>query len=304
MKHWIFIICLASMALASCKNEAAKTETPKAELKLSLAEWSLHKTLFDGKMVNMQFAAKAKELGFTGIEYVNQFFKDKAENTAYLDSLNAAAKAAGITQVLIMIDGEGYLGEADSVRRDSAVNAHKKWVTAAKHLGCHSIRVNAHGEGTAEEVSANVVKGLTALSQFAAQHGINVIVENHGGYSSNGAWLADVMKKVNLPNCGTLPDFGNFCLKREGGVMWGAPCTEEYDRYKGIEEILPFAKGVSAKSYDFDAEGNDTKIDYKKMLDLVKASGYSGFIGVEYEGEKDPEIDGIKKTKALIEKNW
>ena len=304
MKQWIFIICLASMALASCKNEAAKTEAPKAELKLSLAEWSLHKTLFDGKMVNMQFAAKAKELGFTGIEYVNQFFKDKAENTAYLDSLNAAAKAAGITQVLIMIDGEGYLGEADSVRRDSAVNAHKKWVTAAKHLGCHSIRVNAHGEGTAEEVSANVVKGLTALSQFAAQHGINVIVENHGGYSSNGAWLADVMKKVNLPNCGTLPDFGNFCLKREGGVMWGAPCAEEYDRYKGIEEILPFAKGVSAKSYDFDAEGNDTKIDYKKMLDLVKASGYSGFIGVEYEGEKDPEIDGIKKTKALIEKNW
>ncbi len=304
MKQWIFIICLASMALASCKNEAAKTEAPKAELKLSLAEWSLHKTLFDGKMVNMQFAAKAKELGFTGIEYVNQFFKDKAENTAYLDSLNAAAKAAGITQVLIMIDGEGYLGEADSVRRDSAVNAHKKWVTAAKHLGCHSIRVNAHGEGTAEEVSANVVKGLTALSQFAAQHGINVIVENHGGYSSNGAWLADVMKKVNLPNCGTLPDFGNFCLKREGGVMWGAPCTEEYDRYKGIEEILPFAKGVSAKSYDFDAEGNDTKIDYKKMLDLVKASGYTGFIGVEYEGEKDPEIDGIKKTKALIEKNW
>ena len=292
------------MAMAGCKNEAAKTEAPKAELKLSLAEWSLHKTLFDGKMVNMQFAAKAKKLGFTGIEYVNQFFKDKAENTAYLDSLNAAAKAAGITQVLIMIDGEGYLGEADSVRRDSAVNAHKKWVTAAKHLGCHSIRVNAHGEGTAEEVSANVVKGLTALSQFAAQHGINVIVENHGGYSSNGAWLADVMKKVNLPNCGTLPDFGNFCLKREGGVMWGAPCTEEYDRYKGIEEILPFAKGVSAKSYDFDAEGNDTKIDYKKMLDLVKASGYSGFIGVEYEGEKDSEIDGIKKTKALIEKNW
>lgn len=304
MKQWIFIMCLTALGMASCKNEAPKAEAPKAALNLSLAEWSLHKTLFDGKMTNLEFAAKAKELGFTGIEYVNQFFKDKAENTAYLDSLNAAAKAAGVQQVLIMIDGEGYLGEADSVRRDSAVNAHKKWVTAAKHLGCHSIRVNAHGEGTAEEVSANVVKGLSALSQFAAQHGINVIVENHGGYSSNGAWLADVMKKVNLPNCGTLPDFGNFCLKREGGVMWGAPCTEEYDRYKGIEEILPFAKGVSAKSYDFDAEGNDTKIDYKKMLDLVKASGYSGFIGVEYEGEKDSEIDGIKKTKALIEKNW
>ena len=304
MKYRFSAVLLLLITLMACKNEGAQEGPEKSPLKLSLAEWSLHKTLFDGKMTNLQFAAKAKELGFTGIEYVNQFFKDKAENTAYLDSLNAAAKAAGVEQVLIMIDGEGYLGEADSIRRDSAVNAHKKWVLAAKHLGCHSIRVNAHGEGTAEEVSAHVVKGLTALSQFAAQHGINVIVENHGGYSSNGAWLADVMKKVNLPNCGTLPDFGNFCLKREGGAMWGAKCLEEYDRYKGIEELLPFAKGVSAKSYDFDAQGNDTKIDYKKMLDLVKASTYTGFIGVEYEGEIDPEIEGIKKTKALIEKNW
>lgn len=304
MKYGFYAVCILLTTLMSCKNEGAQKSTEKAPLKLSLAEWSLHKTLFDGKMTNLEFAAKAKELGFTGIEYVNQFFKDKAENTDYLDSLNAAAKAAGVEQVLIMIDGEGYLGEADSVRRDSAVNAHKKWVLAAKHLGCHSIRVNAHGEGTAEEVSANVVKGLTSLSQFAAQHGINVIVENHGGYSSNGTWLADVMKKVNMPNCGTLPDFGNFCLKREGGAMWGAKCLEEYDRYKGIEELLPFARGVSAKSYDFDAQGNDTKIDYKKMLDLVKASTYTGFIGVEYEGEVDPEIEGIQKTKALIEKNW
>ena len=304
MRLSIITAFIALAIFSSCKNESPKTDEAKPELKLSLAEWSLHKTLFDGKMTNLQFAAKAKELGFGGIEYVNQFFKDKAENTAYLDSLNAAAKSAGVQQVLIMIDGEGYLGEADSIRRDSAVNAHKKWVTAAKYLGCHSIRVNAHGEGTAEEVAVNVIKGLSALSQFAAQHGINVIVENHGGYSSNGAWLADVMKKVNLPNCGTLPDFGNFCLKREGGAMWGKPCLEEYDRYKGIEELLPFAKGVSAKSYDFDAQGNDTKIDYKKMLDLVKASKYAGFIGVEYEGEIDAEIEGIKKTKALIEKNW
>lgn len=304
MRLSILTAFLALVIFSSCKNDGPKADEAKPELKLSLAEWSLHKTLFDGKMTNLQFAAKAKELGFGGIEYVNQFFKDKAENTAYLDSLNAAAKNAGVQQVLIMIDGEGYLGEADSIRRDSAVNAHKKWVTAAKYLGCHSIRVNAHGEGTAEEVAVNVVKGLSALSQFAAQHGINVIVENHGGYSSNGAWLADVMKKVNLPNCGTLPDFGNFCLKREGGAMWGKPCLEEYDRYKGIEELLPFAKGVSAKSYDFDAQGNDTKIDYKKMLDLVKASKYTGFIGVEYEGEIDAEIEGIKKTKALIEKNW
>lgn len=298
----IFYILLLTFMMASCKNEKAEPAGPP--VKLSLAEWSLHKTLFEGKMTNLEFAAKAKELGFEGIEYVNQFFKDKAQDTLYLDSLNAAAKAAGIQQVLIMIDGEGYLADADSLKRDTAVNNHKKWVHAAKYLGCHSIRVNAHGEGSYNEVADNAVKGLTALADYAAPHGINVIVENHGGYSSNGAWLKDVIQRVNRPNCGTLPDFGNFCLKREGGAMWGAKCIEEYDMYNGISEMMPYAKGVSAKSYDFDDNGNDTKIDYARMLKIVKEAKYNGFIGVEYEGEKLGEIDGIKATKALILKNW
>jgi sugar phosphate isomerase/epimerase len=294
----IFVSCF--ILILSCKNEQKNSTT---DLKYSLAQWSFHKALFAKEMNNFQFIEKAKSLGFTGVEYVNQFFPDKADNISFLDSLNAQAKASGITNVLIMIDLEGYLGDADSIKRDSAIMNHKKWVLAAKHLGCHSIRVNAHGEGSPEVVSANVIKGLGALCDFAAPLNINVIVENHGGYSSNGAWLADVMKKINKPNCGTLPDFGNFCLKREDGKMWGSKCIEEYDMYKGITEMMPFAKGVSAKSFDFDASGNDTKIDYAKMMKIVKDAGYKGFIGVEYEGEVTTEEEGIKKTKALIEKN-
>ncbi|MBK8700528.1 MAG: TIM barrel protein [Saprospiraceae bacterium] len=304
MKTCIWIWMVAATVLVSCKNEKKAEEGIKPTSQLSLAEWSFHQALKAGEMNNLEFAGKAAALGFTGIEYVNQFFKDKAENTAYLDSLNAAAKAAGVTQVLIMIDEEGYLGDADSIKRMTAVKNHQKWVLAAKHLGCHSIRVNAHGEGTAEEVKGYVVNGLGALCDFAAQHGINVIVENHGGYSSNGQWLTDVMKTINKANCGTLPDFGNFCVKRKEGDMWGSECIEEYDRYKGVEELLPFAKGVSAKSYDFDAQGNETKIDFARMLQLVKASGYQGFIGVEYEGKNLGEQEGIEKTKALLERMW
>jgi sugar phosphate isomerase/epimerase len=301
-KHVLLFI--TAILFFSCKEQPKTESNTMTKPKISLAQWSFHTALFDKKMDNFQFIAKAKELGFDGVEYVNQFFADKAENIPFLDSLNAAVKSAGITNVLIMIDQEGYLGDADSIKRDSAIFNHKKWVLAAKHLGCHSIRVNAHGEGTAEQVSANVVKGLSALSDFAATHGINVIVENHGGYSSNGTWLADVMKKVGKPNCGTLPDFGNFCIKREGGGMWEGKCIEEYDMYKGVTEMMPFAKGVSAKSYDFDKNGNETAIDFKKMMDIVKQAGYTGFIGVEYEGKITPEQEGIVKTKALIEKCW
>lgn len=301
MKTYMTFLIVLSLAMIACKDESKKT-SPRQ--KISLAQWSFHKALFDKKMDNFGFIRKAKEMGFDGVEYVNQFFPDKAENIAFLDSLNALTKELGLTNVLIMIDQEGYLGDADSLKRDTAVNNHKKWVTAAKHLGCHSIRVNAHGEGSAEEVANYAVKGLGALCDFAAQHNINVIVENHGGHSSNGAWLADVIKRVNKPNCGTLPDFGNFCLKREDGKMWGSKCIEEYDMYKGVAEMMPYAKGVSAKSHVFDAEGNEKVIDYKKMAEIVKGTGFQSFVGVEYEGSEASEEEGVRLTKALVEKCW
>jgi sugar phosphate isomerase/epimerase len=199
-----------------------------------------------------------------------------------------------------MVDGEGHLAELDDAERNQSVENHKKWVDAAAFLGCHSIRVNAHGEGSEEEVAAAAVKGLSSLARYAADKGINVIVENHGGYTSSGKWLSDVMKEVNLPNCGTLPDFGNFCINVSYGSINAEECEDIYDIYQGVAELLPYAKGVSAKTYDFDDEGNQPMIDYYKMMRVVKDGGYTGYIGVEFEGESMTELEGIEATRRLI----
>lgn len=260
---------------------------------ISLAEWSLHKTLFSGKLDNLDFPAKAKkDFQISAVEYVNQFFKDKAEDQKYLSQLKQRAEDNGVKNVLIMIDGEGELGSTDEKERKKAVENHYKWVEAAKFLGCHGIRVNAAGKGTAEEVKNAAVDGLGRLTEFAAERGMNVMVENHGGYSSNGSWLASVMKQVNNPRLGTLPDFGNFRMSP----------TEEYDMYKGVKELMPFAKGVSAKTNNFDKNGNEVRIDYKKMLEIVKNHNFNGYIGIEYEGENVSEDEGIRLTKKLLER--
>lgn len=287
--------------LASCTT---KTENSSGMFfKISLAEWSLHKVLFANEFTNLDFPLIAKrDYGIDAIEYVNAFFKDKAQDQAYLADLKQRCDDNGVTSLLIMCDGEGYLGDQDETKRNEAVDNHKKWVEAAKFLGCHSIRVNAFGVGEREAVAAAATDGLRSLSTFAKDFNINVIVENHGSYSSDGQWLSSVIKNTGMSNCGTLPDFGNFCVKRADGSEWGSECLEWYDRYKGVAEMMPFAKGVSAKSYDFDEQGNCIETDYAKMLSIVKDSGYTGYIGIEYEGGKLSEPDGIKATKALLER--
>lgn len=261
--------------------------------KISLAEWSLHKTIFGGKLDHLDFAKTARdEFGIHAVEYVNQFFKDKAKDQSYLGEMKKRADDLGVASLLIMIDGEGQLGDPDDAKRKEAVENHYKWVEAAKFLGCTTIRVNAASSGTYEEQLKLAADGLRRLSEFGDQHGINVIVENHGKLSSNGAWLAGVMKMINHPRCGTLPDFGNFNLG--DGKM--------YDRYQGVRELMPFAKAVSAKSHEFDTDGNETKTDYRKMMQIVLDAGYHGYVGIEYEGDKLGEADGIKATKALLEK--
>ena len=281
----------------ACQNNKGK----KLFFEISLAEWSLHRTLREGKLDNLDFAATAKnEFGIDIIEYVNQFFKDKAEDTNYLKELLQRSKDNGVRNHLIMIDGEGGLGDTDEAARTQAIENHYKWVEAAKYLECATIRVNAYGVGSAEDVAAAAVDGLGRLGEFASKVGINVIVENHGGYSSNGTWLSNVMKQVNLPNVGTLPDFGNFCIQRDPND-WKI-CVEEYDRYQGTKELMPFAKGVSAKSYDFDANGDVVETDYRRMLQVVKDSGFRGIIGIEFEGDSVSEYEGIKATKAALER--
>ncbi|MGI8602865.1 MAG: sugar phosphate isomerase/epimerase family protein [Verrucomicrobiales bacterium] len=287
--------CLATPLAAPLSESLGAAETEQL-FAISLAQWSLHKTIFGGKLTNLDFPAAAKnDYGIDAVEFVNQFWKDKATNQDYLKELKKRCEDLGVRSVLIMCDGEGALGDPDAAKRKQAVDNHRKWIAAAKFLGCHSIRVNAQtgDQGSREEQASHAAEGLRALSEAAAPDKINVIVENHGGLSSDGAWLAAVMKSVGLPNCGTLPDFGNFKVKP----------SLEYDRYKGVDELMPFAKGVSAKSHEFNEKGEETQTDYRKMLDIVvKKHGYRGFIGVEYEGNRLSEPEGIKATKALLEK--
>ncbi len=313
----VLFMALAVVFLASCntgKKPAAEAEEVAIEettpdFEISLAQWSLHKTYFGGVIQDWQefgrllmedpdallqgeidpfdFPEVAADFGIYSIELVNTFYFSKAQDMEYWNAFKANCEEAGVSVGLIMCDALGNLGDADPEARKAAVDNHKPWVDVAAFLGASTIRVNAAGDGTAEEVAANAVDGLSRLGEYGASKGINVVVENHGGYSSDGKWLSGVMTKVGMDNVGTLPDFGNFY---------------EYDRYLGMEELMPFAKGVSAKSHNFDLEGNETGMDYLRIMEIVKASGFKGYVGIEYEGTELTEFEGIVATKALLEK--
>jgi sugar phosphate isomerase/epimerase len=287
-RHFLHTSAATAAGLALLPGLAGADSTKQPLFKISLAEWSLHRALFGKKMTNLDFPRVAKkDYGIDAVEYVNQFFKDRAKDEKYLKELKQVCDDNGVKSVLIMCDGEGALGDADDAKRQKAVENHYRWVEAAKFLGCHSIRVNAYSSGSYEEQIKRVADGLRKLCEFADRHDINVIVENHGGLSSNGAWLVAVMKKVDHKRVGTLPDFGNF---------------GKYDRYKGVKEMMTYAKGVSAKSHDFDDMGNEKHTDYRKMLAIVLDAGYRGHLGIEYEGRSLSEPDGIRATKKLLEK--
>jgi sugar phosphate isomerase/epimerase len=237
-------------------------------------------------MDHLDFAKASHDLGFEGIEYVNTFFKDKASDKVYLGQMKKLAKDNNVISLLIMCDGEGHLGVPDDGQRTTAIENHYRWLEAAKFLGCHSIRVNAHSQGTYEEQQKLAADGLARLSEEAKKYNLNVIVENHGGLSSNGKWMSEVMKMVDMPNCGMLPDFGNF--------------DKDTDRYEAVRMLMPYAKAVSAKSHEFDANGDEVRTDYYKMMKIVLDSGYDGFIGVEYEGSQLSEEEGIIATRDLL----
>jgi L-ribulose-5-phosphate 3-epimerase len=264
------------------------------DFKISLAEWSLHKALFKTKeLTNLDFPKVAREqFGIDAVEFVNQFFKDKAHDSAYLRDLKTRANDHGVTCVLIMIDGEGDLGAENTTKRKEAVENHKKWVDAAAALGCHSIRVNTGHNYSATDTEA-AAQGCGELVEYGSNHKINIICENHGGPSSNPDALQALIKAVNSPYFGTLPDFGNFQKTRHGKYM--------IDIYDAIARMMPYAKGVSAKSYDFDSQGWETTLDYARILKIVTDSGYHSFIGIEYEGKRLSEPEGIKATKRLLE---
>lgn len=277
----------------------------KPHFKISLAEWSLHKLIKGGKLTNLDFAKTAKdEFGIEAIEYVSQLFADKKAGAKYIADVKKRADDNGVESLIIMVDREGLLGDPDDKKRALSVENHHKWVEAAHTLGCHSIRVNAGSNAKLpeEQQMELAADGLRKLTEFAADYNVNVIVENHGGMSSNGKWLAGVMQKVGHLRCGTLPDFGNFGIDRKAGV-W-------YDFYQGVEELMPYAKAVSAKTYDFDDQREfvtidsrwNKEIDYMKMMKIVMHAGYDGYVGIEYEGNKLDEIAGIKRSKQILDR--
>lgn len=295
MKRTALGVAGASLFPLACAPDKEPIAIPVAPLfQISLAQWSLHQALQAKEMTNLEFPIRAREaFGIDAVEYVNSFMKEESRDPKYVQELKNICVNEGITNVLIMCDGEGRLGDPDEKERILAVENHYRWIDIAKELGCHSIRVNASSEGIWEIQRDLAADGLRRLTEYGNQAEINVIVENHGGISSNGKWLAEVMTTVNLPRCGTLPDFGNFNMGEDLGG-W-------YDMYLGVEELMPFAKGVSAKSHNFDAAGNERDKDYMRLLRIVLAAGYRGHIGIEFEGSEVSEAEGIKLTKDLLE---
>ncbi|UCH63984.1 MAG: sugar phosphate isomerase/epimerase [Fidelibacterota bacterium] len=284
---------VGSLGLANLAGIPLLAASKEPLFRISLAEWSLNGALFSGELDHLDFARTSiKDYGINAVEYVNQFFFDKAKDQAYLREMKKRAEGEGVRSLLIMCDGEGQLGDPDEKKRTQTVENHYKWVEAAKFFGCHSIRVNAASEGSYDEQMKLAADGLRRLVEFGDQHDINVIVENHGGLSSNGQWLVGVMKLVDHPRCGTLPDFGNFRITED----------EEYDRYKGVKELMPYAKAVSAKSNEFDKDGNETSTDYLRMMRIVLDAGYRGYVGIENEGQILSAPEGIRATKKLLER--
>ena len=284
----------AALALGSQPvRTAAGLSDERPLFALSLAQWSLHRMLRAGELEALDFPRFAKdEFGLEAVEYVNQFFADRAADFAWLGELALRCEDAGVRSLLVMIDGEGQLGDADSGLRRRAVERHFKWLAAARRLGCHSIRVNAGGVGTREEVQQRAADSLHRIARMAEDYELSVLVENHGGYSSDGQWLAATIRAADHPGVGTLPDFGNFHL---GQGQW-------YDRYRGVAELMPFARAVSAKSNEFDAAGNEVQTDYQRMLRIVVDAAYRGHIGIEYEGSAHSEVEGVRLTKVLLER--
>ncbi len=330
IKKQLICALFCAFTLFSCKNDVKKDEgnaSAKAKkeqsqpeekfvvkkYKHSLAQWSLHTPFQDGTLDPMDFPQIAKDLGFDGVEYVTQLYPE-AETAVgtpnYKEIILALAekwleksKEAGVDNVLIMVDHAGELADPDPKKLTQAIENHKVWMDAAKIIGAHSVRANLFGELDPKKWHTLSVASLKELGTYGKEIGVHIVIENHGGWSSDADKLVAVMQDVNMDTVGVLPDFGNFCVERRDGDRWASPCINTYDMYEGVTKLMPFAKGVSAKSYNFDAEGNETKIDYQKMLQIVADAGYEGYIGTEYEGPLEDSKEGVTLTKALVQKS-
>jgi len=292
-------VALGTLGLAFSNPQIARK-------KISLAQWSLHRAIKINQTLSpFDFSLKAREMGFDAVEYVSSLYWNVLKTKPIKKVTNTLlnnSKDHGIKNLLIMVDGEGDLASNSKNKRQKSVDNHKKWIEMAYDLGCHSIRVNLNGEKSKNKWIEYSSESLTQLCLISRKDKINIIVENHGGLSSNASYLTNVMKNVNLDNCGTLPDFGNFCIEKIDPENYFSQCINEYDKYQGMTQLMPYAKAVSAKSYDFDSNGEESTIDFKRIIDITKEFNYDGYYGVEFEGLNLGENDGVIKTKKLLEK--
>ena len=270
-------------------------------VRISLAQWSLNRAIKAGEIKAIDFAAITRNTyQLDAVEFVGSFYRKQKNDQSFWSDMLVRSESEGVQNLLIMID----LGNPDENDRKAAVENHYGWVDAAKRSGCHSIRVNAFGSGERSVVKAALIDGMGSLCEYAAKAGINILIENHGLYSSEANLMVEVIKAVDSPFMGTLPDFGNWCTSEKWGGTRDDSCKQVYDLVGGVKEFMPYAKGVSAKTYDFDEAGDQPRLDYVSLLKTVKDAGYQGYIGIEYEGENLSEPEGIRATKKLIEKVW
>jgi sugar phosphate isomerase/epimerase len=301
-RNFLKTASLAAGAVGLALPQISFAHRPAELFKISLAEWSLNKMLFSKKMDNLDFAIEAKKHKIDAVEYVNQFFMDKAKDMAYLKEMKTRADGEGVTSVLIMCDSEGMLGAATAEERTKTVENHKKWVEAAKFLGCHAIRINAYTAipystepDKAQEAMQLCSAGLRQMCEFADDFDIDVIIENHGGYSSDGKWLAKMIRETGHKRAGSLPDFGNFRIHTEGNKV------TSYDSYRGVDELMPFAKGVSLKPTVWDDHGKEHSLDYERMMKIVAAHNFHGYVGIEH-GAEGREWESIEEIRLNLEK--
>lgn len=314
-RNFIALLALCVLILMGCQNQKKESEMKEEKLEetneaknysYSLAQWSLHREIETGKLDPFDFPKVAKELGFNAVEWVNQLYEKEIESMgldAVIERWKEESEKHGIENVLIMVDHAGDLSDSNKDKRDEAIEMHKKYVDAAAYLGCHAIRVNTFGSYDPIEWTETTYYGLKRLSEYAATKNISVLAENHGWYSSDPRLLMPLIEKINLPNCGTLADFGNWCIKRVTNEKW-SDCAELYpDKYEGFEQLMTKAQAVSAKAYEFDENGNETTLDFERFIQIIKDSGYKGFISVEYEHDTLDERAGIRSTLALLKKH-
>ena len=293
------------LVLSACTTTEPSTDIaagPVTTEPYSLGQWSFHRELFGGEMNTFDFIRTAAELDFAGVELVNQFFIDRATDGPFLDSLRVAAREEGVALTMLLIDRAGKLGARAASERQEALGKHLEWLDATERLGIPAMRINAEGDGTPEEMLETAVQGIRPLAEAARQRGIRLLIENHGGASSNAAWLTALVDRLSDVEVGTVADFDNWCYRRSDGSTYGGTCTARYDRYRGMQELLPYAGGVSVKAFDFTEEGEEARMNFAYLFDAIRASGYRGYLGIEYEGDGLSAREGVIRTRALAER--